>query len=164
MDELNKVPKNPLGGTGKSFIDADTLADENGERYRIQGVDAGEVEKVIDGKYKLGTAGGEDTVGILSSLANEQGYTNVVPQLDDTGQPLRDPFGRIIADLTNDKGESFKTQLLEAGAFDVNKYTTEQDVLARDIAEARRRQATLKGDYTANAFDQAAADIKQGRT
>ena len=161
LDELKKVPQNFLGGTGTSFIDADTLAGQQGERYRIQGVNAGEVEKVIDGQYKLGTAGGQDTTKIISTLANEQGFTNIVPLLDDEGKPIVDDFGRTIIDLKNDKGESLKTSLIEAGAFDINKYTTEQDIAARDIAEARRRQETLEGDYTANAFDQAAVDIKE---
>ena len=161
MDELSKLPPNSLGGTDKSFIDADTIADPSGERYRLQGVDAGEVEKIIGGQYKEGTAGGQATTDIVSRLASEQGFTNLVPLFNPDGTPQRDPFGRIVSDLTNDKGESFKTQLLEAGAFDVNKYTTEEDILARDIAEARRQQQTLEGDYTENAFDQAATDIKQ---
>ena len=161
MDELSKLPPNGLGGTDKSFIDADTLQDQKGNRFRIQGVNAGEIEKVIGGKYKMGTEGGQVSTDVIRGLANEQGFTNLVPQTDENGEPVRDPFGRIVADLTNDKGESFKSKLLEAGTFDVNKYTTEQDIAARDIAEARRNQAKLDGSYTPNAFDQAAADIEQ---
>ena len=163
MDELRKLPPNSLGGTDKSFIDADTLQDETGERYRIQGVNAGEIEKVIDGKYKLGTEGGEATTEIVRGLANEQQFTNVVPQFGPDGKPLRDPFGRVVADLTNDKGQSFKSELLKSGAFDVNKYTTQQDIAARDIAEARRARAEVDGTYTANAFDNAAEMIEKAQ-
>ena len=110
----------------------------------------------------MGTEGGQATTDIIRGLANEQGFTNLVPLFDEDGKPIMDTFGkRQVADLTNDKGESFKSKLLEAGAFDVNKYTTEQDIAARDIAEARRNQAKLDGSYTPNAFDQAAADIEQ---
>ena len=161
MDELKKLPPNSLGGTDKSFIDADTLQDSQGNRFRIQGVDAGEVEKITQKEgYSLGTEGGQATTEIVRGLANEQGFTNLVPQIGPDGQPIRDPFGRIIADLTNDKGESFKSELLKAGAFDVNQYTTQQDIAARDIAEANRRQQQLSGDYTENAFDNAANKIK----
>ena len=38
MDELSKLPPNGLGGTDKSFIDADTLQDQKGNRFRIQGI------------------------------------------------------------------------------------------------------------------------------
>ena len=160
LDRMAARPPKSLSGTNKSFIDADTLQDDEGNRFRLQGIDAGEVEKVIDGKYKLGTAGGAETTDVIRGLANEQGFTNVVPQFDEKGQPVYDRFGRIISDLTNDKGESFRTKLLEAGAFDVNKYTTQQDIAARDIAEARRNRDTLSGDYTENAFDIAAQQIE----
>ena len=160
LDRMAARPPKSLSGTNKSFIDADTLQDDEGNRFRLQGIDAGEVEKVIDGKHKLGTAGGAETTDVIRGLANEQGFTNVVPQFDEKGQPVYDRFGRIISDLTNDKGESFRTKLLEAGAFDVNKYTTQQDIAARDIAEARRNRDTLSGDYTENAFDIAAQQIE----
>ena len=161
LDELKNAPPNSLGGTDKSFIDADTLIDKQGEKYRIQGVDAAEVEKVIDGKYKPGTAGGAATTGIIRNLATEQGYTNITPLLDENGEPQRDPFGRIITDLTNESGESFKSALLEAGAFDVNKYTTDQDIAATGVAEAKRNKAILEGTYQPDEFEIAARKIKE---
>ena len=161
MDKLKNAPSHQLGGTDKVFIDADTLADGEGNRYRIQGVNAGEVEKVIGGEYTQGTAGGQVATDVVSKLATEQGYTNVTPLLNPDGTPQVDDFGRSLADLTNDKGESFKTGLLKAGVFDVNKYTTEEDIAARDIAEARRNQARLDGTFAEDAFDQAATQIKE---
>ena len=161
MDELKNVQPLELGGTGKTFIDADTLVDKEGQKYRIQGVDAAEVEKVVGSEYKQGTAGGAATTDVVHKLATEQGYTNTVPLFNADGTPQVDHFGRQLTDLVNENGESFKTGLLQAGAFDVNKYTTEQDIAGRDIAEARRRAALLDGDTTATAFDLAAADIKE---
>ena len=58
-----------------------------------------------------------------------------------------------FADLTNDKGESFKTKLLQAGAFDINKYTTEQDIAARDLFEAQRDDAIRNGTYQPDEFE-----------
>ena len=162
MDKLRNAPSHQLGGTDKVFIDADTLQGPKGERYRIQGINAGEVEKVVDGKYKLGTAGGQVSTDVVSKLANEQGFVNVSPLFNPDGSPQMDTGGdRQLIDLTNDKGESFRTKLIEAGAFDINKHTTESDIIARDIAAARRNQEKLDGTYTADAFEEAAATIQQ---
>lgn len=100
LDKMAALPSTALGGTNKSFIDADTLQDDEGNRFRLQGIDAAEVEKVTNGKFKQGTAGGGASTEIISNLANEQGFTNLVPQFDEHGKPVRDPFGRIVSDLS----------------------------------------------------------------
>ena len=88
-ERFQNRPPLELGGTGKSFIDADTLTDGQ-QNYRIQGINAGEVEKFLGEKgYKFGTAGGEDTTNIIRGLANDQGFTNVVPLLKPDGTPQR---------------------------------------------------------------------------
>ena len=155
-------PTHELGGTGKSFIDADTLTDGK-QNYRIQGINAGEVEKfVADEGYKLGTAGGEETTNIIHALANEQGYTNVVPLLNPDGTPQYDTGGkRQLVDLVNEDGKSFKTSLLQAGAFDINKYTTKEDIAASQIAKARRDRDIREGTYEESAFDKAARGINE---
>ena len=81
IDDLKNAPPTQLGGTDKIFIDADTLAGPDGSRYRIQGIDAPEIEKVTSQGYQQGTAGGQLSVDIISGLASEQGFTNVVPLL-----------------------------------------------------------------------------------
>ena len=148
LDDLRNAPTYELGGTGKTFIDADTLTDGK-QNYRIQGINAGEVEKHLGDKgYKLGTAGGQATTDIIHKLANEQGFTNVVPLLNPDGTPQYDTTKkRQLVDLVNADGKSFRTSLLEAGAFDVNEYTTQEDIAAREIAEAREAQQRLDGNH-----------------
>ena len=160
-DRLQKAGETSLAGTNYNFIDGDTLIDDNKQKYRIQGIDTAEVDKLIGGEIKDGSAGGYESVKVIKNLANEAGFTNVVPLMDKDGNPQTDQFGRVISDLQDDKGNSFRTQLLEAGAFDVNKFTNETDIIARDLAASRRNQAKLEGTYTADEFDQAAADIKE---
>ena len=160
LDSLKAIEPLELGGTGAKFIDADTLT-KGDKKYRIQGIDAAEVEKWTGKEYKPGTAGGEATTGILHKLANDGKFTNITPLLDENGEPQEDKYGRILTDLTNDAGKSFKTSLLEADAFDVNTFTSQSDIAARDIAEARRNQAKLAGTYTPDAFDIAAAEINK---
>ena len=171
MDDLKNVQPLELGGTGATFIDADTLT-EGGKNYRLQGVNSAEVEKLITKgpkgaedsfDYKRGTAGGADTTSIVHGLANEQGYTKIVKLTNPDGSPQMDAGGRRqLIDLVHpETGKSFKTGLLEAGAFDETTFTTDQDRAAADIAAARRSQDIYEGDYTPNAFDAAAGAIAE---
>ena len=107
IKDLVSQPPTALGGTGAVFIDADTLHRGKDEKFRIQGINAPEVEKVLKGDYKLGTAGGEQYTKSISDLANEQGFTNITPILDEDGNPQIDDFGRTLAQLTNEAGDSF---------------------------------------------------------
>ena len=160
LEALKAKPDTALGGTGTSFIDADTLVDETGEKYRVQGLDAAEVVKYLPGKgLKEGTAGGEATTDAVSKLANEEGFTSVAPRMRSDGQPERDQFGRILTDLRNAEGKSFSTELLKAGAFDINTFTHESQRAARDIADAKRQRAKVAGTYEETAFDIAAKQI-----
>ena len=163
MDDLKKVTPTTLGGTNKQFIDADTLVDsDTNEKYRIQGINAPEVEKFIDGRYKTGTAGGEVATDTVVGLANNQGFTNVTPLLDENGEIQRDDFGRILADLTDENGVSFKTRVLEEGVFDPNKYTTDEDYVAWEIAKAKKDKERLEGRYTEDEWANAAETIQDG--
>ena len=150
-----------LTNTDYSFVDADTLR-KGSDTYRIQGINAPEVEKVLQGgKYKTGTAGGEAASNTIRNLANDQGFTNVVPLLDDDGNPIKDQFDRTIVDLQNEKGESFKTKILETGVLDVNKYTTNEDRLTAEFGDLRRAQNRLNGEVTNTVWDKARQGLEQ---
>ena len=141
LDELRNIPDKSLGGTGKTFIDADTLKDDvTGETYRLQGYNAAEVDKILGGKVKEGTAGGAQTTDAIHKLANDQGFTNIVH----SGE--KGHFGRGLVDLQDKDGRSFSNELIKAGAFDVNKFSSEQEIAARDLAEAERNRNKLSGD------------------
>ena len=66
-----------LNGTD-TFIDADTIRDSEGEKYRIQGLDAPEISKLFESQFGGATAGGIQTTAAMQRLAKEQGFTNVV--------------------------------------------------------------------------------------
>ena len=145
IDDLKNAPPTQLGGTDKIFIDADTLAGPDGSRYRIQGIDAPEIEKVTGQGYQQGTAGGQQSVDIISGLASEQGFTNVVPLLDENGRPQKDPFGRTLIDLKDGTGRSFRSAILESGVLGANEYTTDTDRVTSQLGQLRRDQAQLAG-------------------
>ena len=144
-----------MGGTGAEFIDADTLKDKDGKRYRLQGINSAEVDKVYNGKVSDGTAGGAETTDIVHKLANEQGFTNIVKNGEEGH------FGRQLVDLQDKDGRSFSNELIKAGAFDINKFSTEQDIAARDLAQAKRDRDKLAGTHTNTEFDDAANMIKE---
>ena len=148
-----------LVGTDYSFVDADTLV-KDGQRYRIQGIDAPEVEKWVNDSYDFGTAGGAASTDIIRKLANEQGFTNVKPLLDENGEPQIDPFGRPLIDLVDETGQSFRSRILESGVLEANRYTTNTDRLTSEWGEMRRQQAALTGETTDNEWDQARTKLE----
>ena len=161
LDEAIEWKPNKLGSSDNYFVDADTLSNKDGsKRYRLSGYNAAEVEKIVDGKFKQGTAGGSRTTEIISSLANKEGFTNIKPLRNPDGSIKTDMYGRELIDLTNDNGESFNTALLGAGVFDISKYSSEGDVILRDLARAERKNRVMSGNAEASAFDQAAFDVK----
>ena len=137
-----------LAGTDYTFIDADTLVKPDGTKYRIQGIDAPEVEKVVNGKYQLGDAGGAASTDTLRSLANDMEFSNVVPILDANGDPVKDKFGRTLVDLKNRNGESFKSKILESGILKPTAYTGHIDRLTAEIGKAERDLAIYEGRET----------------
>ena len=150
-----------IGNDGLYAIDADTFGQVGSDtRYRLAGVDAREVEKVLGGEHRFGELGADEQRDYVIRLANRYGYTNV----KSTGQ--KDPFGREIADLTNAHGESFTDKLIREGVVDLHKdYATTDQVIAQDygkLADAFRDQNIRRGeDTTISAWDLAAADIQR---
>ena len=163
LDDLANQDPAELGDTGAKFIDADTLA-KGDERYRLAEINAPEVEKILpDGSYKQGTAGGQVATEVNTKLANELGFTNIKPRLGPNGEPERDHFGRILTDLVDDTGKSFTQAALEAGAYDVNKYTTDAGRVSAALGEARRNQETLEGVDSNPEWTKATQAILEGR-
>jgi hypothetical protein len=160
LDEAVEYSPKNLGSSDNFFIDADTISNADGsERYRLAGFDAAEVEKIIDGEFKQGTAGGARSTDIISNLANKEGFTNIKPLLNPDGTFKEDVYGRKLVDLTNDKGESFNQSLLNSGAFDPNAYSSSDSIGLSRIYQAQKDER-LESGGALNAFDNAAFDIE----
>ena len=121
-------------------------------------------EMCIRDRYKTGTAGGQVATETLSKLANDQGFTNVVPLLDQDGNPEVDQFGRQVVDLHDSTGKSFRTSILESGILGTTKYTDGLDVLTHDLGQLRREQATLAGTQTETDWDKARDTLHSAMT
>ena len=130
-----------------TFIDADTVRDADGKSYRLQGYDAPEIAGFKGGQFKAGTAGAADATRTITSLAESQGFSNLVK----TGQV--DPNGREIVELHDENGRNFTTELLKSGALKAGKYATQSDLDAVDVANAF--------GYNDDAFSDAASKVQE---
>ena len=148
---LDSIINNTTLNGDYSFIDADTVRDSDGNKYRIQGMDAPEISKIIDGQVTASTAGGYEVTSSIQKLAREQGFTNVV-LLDQ-----KDPFGRQMVDLQDSKGNSFTNRVISSGALESNAYTQAQDTLDAEIHALFGDQVESSNDE----FKEAAASIQQ---
>ena len=153
--DLVDQPSNALLGTDLQFIDADTLHGPDDQKYRLPSVNAPETEKVVRGEYKKGTAGGQAFTQASIKLANDLGFTNLKPRLDDDGKPLLDHYGRTLADLYDSSGQAFSNKLIEEGISDPTKYSSDSDFLASEIGQLRRDQEQVAGTYEPDEWDQA---------
>mgnify|MGYP003673869581 CR=1 FL=1 len=109
LDEALAYTPDNIDGTDLSFVDGDTASNASGSKsYRLEGIEAAEVEKIIHGKYKPGEAGGAATTDIMRETANKLGFTNVKLKFNPDGSPEMDTLGkRQMFDLVNDEGDSY---------------------------------------------------------
>ena len=113
FDDLLKPDSHTLAGAQVDgvakdlrFADADTLVDDTTkESYRLQGVDAPEV---YHGDSQ--EAGAQMTTEQMVQLANAHGFTRVVQQPQG-----RDAHGRLVVDLQDKDGRSFRHMLASSG-------------------------------------------------
>ena len=138
-----------------TFIDADTIRDADGTSYRLQGYDAPEVSGFKGGNWKAGTAGGADATRIITTLAEERGFNNVVKLTGPDGKPMVDPNGRQIVELHDSAGRNFTTELLKSGALDPGQYATQESL---DAIEVSKLFGTYRDENTE--FGKAAGQIQ----
>ena len=143
FDNLLNAGSNDLvqdDGSTYTFVDADTIRDQEGKTYRLKGVDAPETTKLIgDGRIKSGTKGGELTSDLID-LAKANGFTNVV-KLGTTGAYNREEF-----DLQDKSGRSFSNQLIKQGVLKTTPFAGEQGVLASEFGAFQRASKDYKGN------------------
>ena len=159
IDQLLNAGPNSVGR--HTFLDADTLRDPDDPNvtYRVQGYDAPEIARFNNEfsdpkRRKVATAGAAASL-LIPSLAQSQGFHNVVKLTNEDGSPKFDATGsRQMVDLQNEKGQSFTTELLKSGALDAGKYTTQDDLTAIEVARVFRDD-----NYEDTTWGKAAATI-----
>ena len=130
-DLLDKIINGTTLNGQYDFIDADTIRDQEGKSYRVQGFDAPELSKYTsEGKmYAQGTQGSSVVTESIQRLAREQGFTNVVKMEEGAAHD------RGLVDLQNDKGESFTTKLIRTSMMEGGAHTSREDMDAKRVAD-----------------------------
>ncbi len=102
--------------------DADTVYTDAGLGKRLVGFDAAEVGKITEtGGYYAGSRLGAAQTQVFPELMREYGF-------DKESKLGKDVFGRDLIDITNDKGESISSFLVEQGIVQPTKYTSDDDM------------------------------------
>jgi hypothetical protein len=160
FDRIAEKPSNFIEGTNMSLLDGDTAVDnDTGEKYRFASVDTAEIDRYVGGEFQAGTAGGSTSTAEVSKLMNEFGYNNVKPRLDENGEILRDPSGRIIADFINDQGETFSSRLLSEGVLKPTKWSSNIEADIYQLGQLRRDQKNLQEMDLENAPTESSWDL-----
>lgn len=135
LENLKTLPDTSLNDR-LYFIDADTIKDDEGNSYRLQGFDAPEVAKL----FESGEAGGQVATEAIARLARDRGYTNIKPIIGEDGNPMIGKFDRPIVDLTDDSGDSFVNRILSEGLFEPTKYASRMDLTRAAIGRSERQR------------------------
>ena len=143
FDKLVNAESNDLvqdDGSTYTFIDADTIRDQEGKSYRLKGVNAPETTKLMnDGRIKGGTKGGEFDSDLIE-LARANGFNKVV-KLGTEGA-----YGREEFDLQDKTGKSFSHQLLKNGVLKTTPQTPNENIYASEFGAFTRASTDYKGN------------------
>lgn len=146
---LEDTSANALGDTGLEFYDADTLYDQNGQGYRLKGVNAFEVDRL----GKEGEVGGQLAKEQAVKLANDLGYTTVVDlgEMDTTGK-------RKMIDLQDNRGRSFARELAASGMAPIMPQHDPDGSLS--VSNRYRSMLKTAEGYEPTDFDKAADELR----
>ena len=99
-------------------LDGDTFADQSGQKYRLAGINAPEIEQAIPGSplMKQADLGGESTTQAVARIMREGGF-NII---EDTGEESED---RKVIRLKNAQGQDLSQYLLGQGIVKPNIFT-----------------------------------------
>ena len=119
-------------GKEQLLIDGDTLTNDTGKRFRIDGLDALEVDKVVtengEPVFKRGDLGGNSHTSAIAELIRQGGFNKV----NYSGEEDNSKGERELIGLSNDKGEDMVSTAAAAGLLKVNEYTSERALLAKE--------------------------------
>ena len=124
---------------GHSFIDGDTLRNDQGQLIRIGGLEAAEIAHLTENGLEPGTAGGDQAASSIQNLANKFGFNNVIYETNEDGSyKLDDTGSRIMGRITDDAGRDYTQMLSKHGINQLGMYSTDDDILAAQFGTAER--------------------------
>tara|TARA_R110002167_G_scaffold6105_8_gene27837 strand:+ start:2583 stop:6560 length:3978 start_codon:yes stop_codon:yes gene_type:complete len=125
---------------GHTFVDGDTLRNEEGQLVRIEGLEAAEIAHLRnDNTFSPGTAGGDQAALSIQNLANKLGYTNVKYLTNADGSPKLDATGtRLMGRMTDNSGRDFTQVATTYGVNQLGLYSTDNEILSSQFGTAER--------------------------
>jgi len=144
-----KIPDYSIPNNGGYLVDADTSRLENGDKIRIQGINAREVSNFdpTTGEYKQGQFGGLLQQQIVHKVMVDQGFDK--PVYDVNKKDATD--SRYMGDYLNAKGEKLSDYLLGHNLVSPTTFTTKEQYERRDMGLLN--QANRKYEEAANRFE-----------
>jgi len=119
-------------GKEQLLIDGDTLTNDTGKRFRIDGLDTLEVDKVVtengEPVFKRGDLGGNSHTSAIAELIRQGGFNKV----NYSGETDNSKGERELIGLSNDKGEDMVSVAAAAGLLKIDEYTSERALLAKE--------------------------------
>jgi hypothetical protein len=125
-------------GIEQLMIDGDTVTNATGKRYRIDGLDALEIDKIVDenGKpvFKRGEFGGDKQAEAIAKIIKEGNFN----KMNYSGEIDKSKGEREIIGLSNPQGEDLTETLYRSGLLKVNEYTSDKALRAKQEGELLR--------------------------
>tara|TARA_R110002153_G_scaffold40958_8_gene117070 strand:+ start:1688 stop:5734 length:4047 start_codon:yes stop_codon:yes gene_type:complete len=140
------------------MIDVDTFEGADGNRYRVQGLDAPEVSKMFRDKtggatYKPGTAGGTGSLKAFNKFMQESGKLYIQDMGVDAAHGRK--TGRVIDSQGRDVGE----QMMISGALKIHEGVTADQLQARAFGQFARSFGY--SDPNQDRYDALALEVNQ---
>jgi len=113
-----------------TFLDADTIKNNSGELFRVQGLSAPEImHQIPTGGLTPAGPGGYEYTKQIDGLAKKMGFTNVHRITNPDGSPMMDATGkRQLVRITDDEGRDFVQMLSLHGINKLGQYSSQSEI------------------------------------
>tara|TARA_R100000152_G_C6780977_1_gene214574 strand:+ start:1114 stop:5352 length:4239 start_codon:yes stop_codon:yes gene_type:complete len=113
-----------------TFLDADTIKNDSGELFRVQGLSAPEImHQIPTGGLTPPGPGGYEYTKQIDGLAKKMGFTNVHRITHPDGSPMMDATGkRQLVRITDDQGRDFVQMLSLHGINKLGQYSSQSEI------------------------------------
>ena len=113
-----------------TFLDADTIRNDSGELFRVQGLSAPEImHQIPTGGLTPPGPGGYEYTKQIDGLAKKMGFTNVHRITHPDGSPMMDATGtRQLVRITDDQGRDFVQMLSLHGINKLGQYSSQSEI------------------------------------
>jgi len=143
-------------GTPYSFLDADTIKNDEGELFRVQGLSMPEIMHITKDGLTPGGPGGYEATQQIDKLAKEMGFNNVHRLTNPDGSPMMDATGtRQLVRISDENGRDFVQSLSSYGINRLGSYSSQEEIDAYNWGKAKNYITPFEDDKPLNNFEKA---------